>query len=373
MVTTRLVFGAGLAVAGLLAGGAAGAASRWVIQSTPNPSRTSFLDGVSCSSRKACTAVGAYQTGSGAFKTLAERWNGRNWIRQPTPNPAGLSPEMVAVSCPRATYCVAVGSTGDGLKTLAEQWNGRRWAVQASGTGGVGWLTGVSCISPSVCEAVGFSGFNGVLAERWNGARWKVQHTASPAGNSGLAGVSCPSAADCTAVGYTGTGGGTFAEQWNGRSWAVTATRSPSGFSFLYGVSCSAASACTATGYYETGGGNNKTLAERWNGRRWALQPTPRSTLTGTAVDLAAVSCPSSSDCIATGYHWTAAGQRVLAEQWNGRVWAIQRTADPKGTFSSQLNAVSCPSASYCMAVGSYDISFGKKTLAELWAVRPAR
>jgi hypothetical protein len=42
-----------------------------------------------------------------------------------------------------------------------------------------------------------------------------------------------------------------------------------------------------------------RTLAERWNGRRWTLQPTPK--LPGFNAELTSLSCPSSSDCTATG------------------------------------------------------------------------
>ena len=348
-----------------LAGGAAGAGTGWSIEPTPNPTVTSLLSGVSCSSPHTCTAVGAFQTRTGAYKTLAERWNGRRWLRQPTPNPAGLSPQLVGVSCPQAADCIAVGSTGDGLKTLAERWNGSRWRIQASGTGGPGWLTGVSCSSPNTCTAVGFTGFDGALAERWNGTKWVVQHLRSPAGNSGLTSVSCPAPSDCTAVGYTSTGGGTFGERWNGRKWVLQATKSPTGFSFLYGISCTSPGACIATGYYEdTSTGTDKTLAERWNGRTWKVQATPKAT-SGLAVDLAAVSCVRPSDCTAAGYYDTRQGQRVLAERWNGHAWAVQRTPNPKGTFTSRLTGVSCPSPTDCQAAGSYMISFSQKTLAE--------
>ncbi len=362
---TRWAGSAGLALAcaAFLGPGAAGTSIGWSIQPAPSPSATSTLNGVSCTSQNACTAVGSYQPRS-VNETLAERWNGRKWTRQSTPNPAGLSPQLSAVSCPRASYCVAVGSTGDGVRTLAEQWNRRAWRIQASGTGGGGWLNGVSCSSPTACTAVGFTGFGGALAERWNGIKWKVQRLSSPADNSGLTSVSCPSATDCTAVGFTGTGGGTFAEQWDGSRWTLQNTHGPAGFSFLYGVSCSAADACTATGYFQTGSATDKTLAERWNGRRWARQPMPNST-TGNFVNLAGVSCPSSSVCTATGYYFTRLGQRVLAERWSGGKWMVQRTPNPKGTFSSQLNGVACPSAANCFAAGSYVVTFLSKTLAE--------
>src|ERR1039458_10698773 len=47
------------------------------------------LSGVSCVSVGACIAVGDMKNGAGTKVTLAERWNGRRWSVQATPNPAG--------------------------------------------------------------------------------------------------------------------------------------------------------------------------------------------------------------------------------------------------------------------------------------------
>ena len=89
--------------------------------------KNGILEGVSCSSAKACTAVGTY--GDGAREsTLAERWNGTKWALQTTPNPsdAGAS-HLKGVSCSSATACTAVGpyvkkKSGAEL-TLAERYS----------------------------------------------------------------------------------------------------------------------------------------------------------------------------------------------------------------------------------------------------------
>src|SRR5207247_7771343 len=54
---------------------------------------------------------GSYTNSSGQKVTLAERWNGRTWAVQSTPNPRGAqSSSLSGVSCPSSTLCVAVGS-----------------------------------------------------------------------------------------------------------------------------------------------------------------------------------------------------------------------------------------------------------------------
>src|SRR6185437_14700028 len=142
--------------------------------------------------------------------TLAERWNGRKWLVQLTPNPSGTKGiELVGVSCSSATACTAVGSYGPdhSKKTLAEHWNGTKWTIQATPnpvTGNDGSvLAGLSCSSATSCTAVGENDLtdskSDTLAEHWNGTKWAIQPTPKhPGGNeSGLTGVSCRSATDC--------------------------------------------------------------------------------------------------------------------------------------------------------------------------------
>ncbi|MEO6472983.1 MAG: hypothetical protein ABIR57_13410, partial [Aeromicrobium sp.] len=148
------------------------------IQTTPNPIGTtdSQLNGVSCTSATACTAAGFHNASSGGSKTLAERWNGTKWTIQTTPNPTGSAySRLDGVSCASSTACTAVGyyygsSAG---KTLVERWNGTTWTIQTTPnpTGATGsYLSGVSCTSATACTAAGHYDPSGggikTLAER---------------------------------------------------------------------------------------------------------------------------------------------------------------------------------------------------------------
>jgi hypothetical protein len=108
----------------------------WVLQRTRNPAFVTFLYAVSCSSPDACTATGYDETGmTWPVKTLAERWNGRRWAIQSTPNPAVYAEELAGVSCSSLTDCTAIGNDFDprrGQFALAEHWNGKRWREQAT-------------------------------------------------------------------------------------------------------------------------------------------------------------------------------------------------------------------------------------------------
>ncbi|MGD0082452.1 MAG: hypothetical protein ABSD78_04545, partial [Acidimicrobiales bacterium] len=361
------------------------AAPTWSIAPSPNPaSQQGVLSGLSCTSDRACTAVGHYSKGD-AEMTLAEAWNGTKWTIEPTPNPTGALVSILSgVSCTSDRACTAVGHSINVINhpgfyvTLAEAWNGTRWAIQPTPnpTGATdSTLSGVSCTLATACTAVGSydnsHGAGVTLAEVWNGTKWSAEPTPNPTGSySFLSGVSCTSARACTAVGHGYNG--TLAEAWNGTKWAIEPTPNPTGeqgsFS-LNGVSCTSARACTAVGDY--GNPNtlyDRTLAEAWNGTKWAIQSTPNPTGEQGST-LSGVSCTLATACSAVGYAYNFGAPAVtLAEAWNGTKWAIEATPSPSGAQSRSLSGVSCTSATACSAVGNYHNATGADvTLAEAW------
>jgi hypothetical protein len=350
---------------------------------TPSPTgaKSALLEGgVSCVSASACTAVGRYENSSNAEVSLAERWNGSEWLVQSTPNPTGGESTMLfGVSCASSSACMSVGRyNSSGVQdALAESWNGSAWTIPSTpNPSGAKFaaLYGVSCTSSSACTAVGNWTANkeGLedkpLAERWTGTEWQLQSAVEPSGalHSGLAGVSCASSSGCMAVGSyeatpMGSGSKVMAEQWNGTTWDVVSVPIPTGavWSSLKGVSCASTSECVAVGSYGGSSGGSKTLAEHWNGSEWAIQTTPTSE---KGVELNGVSCLSSSSCTASGAY--ESHTETLAEHWNGTTWAIQATSTPGS--SALLDGISCVSSTECMAAGGYSNSEGTKPLAEL-------
>jgi len=64
----------------------------WTLQQMPHPKAfyTINVAAVKCRREAPCMAVGYVQHGPGDFpeiKTLAELWNGSNWVIQKSPNP----------------------------------------------------------------------------------------------------------------------------------------------------------------------------------------------------------------------------------------------------------------------------------------------
>jgi hypothetical protein len=250
----------------------------WRVQAIPTPkgSANSVLHGVSCTSRRACTAVGSYDTVGGRGVAVAERWNGTTWRIQAVPKPA-RSAWFYGVSCSTAHACTADGYYigPRGARPFAEAWNGRTWHLQAvplphGSPGGI--LVAVSCTSPRACTATGssFSTTGQTLAERWNGTRWRIQHTVDPADSATshqeveLNAISCASAMACTATGAYAPGGHSayFLEAWNGHSWQLVTAPHPAGFvaGALNAVACAHAR-CTAVGAWSGGPVYAATLA----------------------------------------------------------------------------------------------------------------
>jgi len=126
----------------------------------------------------------------------------------------------------------------------------------------------------------------------------------------------------------------------------------------LSAVSCPKPAFCLAVGSATSPAVNLMVPAAGiWNGRnwRWTSQP-PQLLLIGW---FTAVSCLSASHCIATGTGSHGVG---FTDAWNGRSWRLLPSAGrpPVGDAS----ALSCVTTSYCLAVGGGGPA---RPIAEFW------
>ena len=342
----------------------------WSVVASPNPGGniSPSLDGVSCPSVSNCWAVGELETTS-AETTRAERWNGTSWSVVATPNSAA-SPysRLFAVSCPTNTSCYAVGSfaSSSGDQTLMEHWDGTSWTIIASPNPLDSTslsMNGVSCGSDASCNAVGREGTSGAdktLVEHWDGTSWSVVASPNPGGATSisLSGVSCPSATSCNAVGSADAQ--SLAEHWNGTAWSITTTPNVPAGATLLGVSCPISTSCVASG-----SGGHGTLVERWNGgTAWSISAPP----TGTSQSqLTQAACLRATNCFAVGNAVIGTVIHTLVERWDGTSWTILASPNPIGAAESELNGVSCTSATNCLAVGRSATESAGKTLVERW------
>jgi hypothetical protein len=215
----------------------------------------SQLVGVSCTAKNACVAVGSAFpfNASGRRLTVAERWDGRKWALMRTAR-SGSYDEFNDVSCTSMRACTAVGttSTGSSWRPLVERWNGKKWLVQPTPNLQKAFLYGVSCASVKDCTAVGRGTGPTALAEHWNGKRWFVQPTPELNGSTSvvsLSSVSCPSARACVAVGLAYVDYRAVAEDWDGQRWTIQSISSPpNATDGLGSVSCVSRTVCMASG-----------------------------------------------------------------------------------------------------------------------------
>ena len=347
--------------------------STWSVQSTPNPSGSTYnqLDGVSCSTATQCTAVGS---------GFAEAWNGSTWTLQTIaiPHPNTGIPVLLGVSC-RSGICAAVGYYYvGGVQTLVDEiWDGQKWVLQSlsiSNPNDSSSLSAVSCKGSNACMAAGsfhnsFYSQNHSLAESFS-LVWQQQSFTSPGASiaGGVSDVSCATTKFCAAVGSfeTSTDFETYVDTWDGLQWNVGTVPNPSTTN-LSAVSCSGPKACTAVGNGGNAGTGYVTLAERWNGTTWTAQTTPNQSTTGQGTYFTGVSCPTGKFCAAVGAYRDASGNQFpFAATWNGTTWVATPAPNPSGYTISELNRVSCTSATACVAVGAQGPS-NPTALAEVW------
>lgn len=218
----------------------------WTVVSSPSPGINNVLNAVSCVSPTFCVAVGQYEIANSPpepQQTLVEIWDGTGWSISSSPNPT-TSDLLSGVSCTSPTFCIAVGrSAGDAVvfRTLVEGWDGSTWSVTPSPDvpDVADYFSSVSCTSTTSCVAFGTASANpGALIETWDGSIWSISTSPTPDLRNGN-GVSCWSSKSCVGVGRR------IAATSTGTHWSSTAIKSDP---WLAGVSCVSVSFCVIVG-----------------------------------------------------------------------------------------------------------------------------
>ena len=339
------------------------------------------LGDVNCSSQTDCLAVGVNDTANGGRGSpRAYHWTGSAWTATPVPLPSSTSGGFLnSVSCTGGA-CVAVGGfyRGSTLYLLSEIWNGTSWRVSLppfiSGQR-FPFLAVVSCVSATYCVAGGSyvpaSNLNDSVAivGVWNGSTWRMI-TAPAVGTFNYTAfytISCATTTFCMLGGtYASSvrapnGGGYFTtliERFNGTSFTrgTDATLTPQGgyASYINSVSCTSTASCVAVGAQDKISGPLAWhgWAETFNGSRWTRAVLSLPANTPTALN--AVSCATSSYCVAVGgagpYTNGTTGKAIFAVM-NGSSWALHYANPPAGQGNLLLGG-ECLTTTYCVASG---------------------
>lgn len=260
---------------------------------------------------------------------------------------------FTSLSCISDTFCVAAGGgtddTGGPTTTgagVTVSWDGASWSepsvyYPAPGTGPVTApvLPSISCTSGPSCTIIDGSDH----VSRGDGTNWSAPVAMTPApglpanpadpgpGHPGSrsSSVSCPTATFCAVVDNTGH----TAVMRNG-SWLppqAFAEGGPGPVSLYQagrvGITCLNNSFCAAV---------VGTAVLDWDGTTWTEEPDPWTVTSPTGPT--AIACPSTHLCA------ILAGPSLWVR--NGQGWTPGGAIDPGGV----LNAVSCPTATFCLA-----------------------
>lgn len=235
------------------------------------------------------------------------------------PGSGGLS----SVSCPSASFCVAVDDMGNALT-----YNGHSWSAPGNiDTAGINPnLVSVSCTSRSFCMAVDDQGD----AITYDGHAWSTPTTVAPP-SVHFWQVSCGSPSLCVAVAYQDA----QAYVYRSGAWSEATIGSS-----LYGISCASASFCVAID------NANRSRVITYHGTSWGrpVQIDPRY---GGLAGLNAVSCTSASFCLAT------ASFDAPAFLYDGSSW---KRSNPH--VIAPITSISCPSASFCAGVDDQGFAY---------------
>lgn len=135
----------------------------------------------------------------------------------------------------------------------------------------------------------------------------------------------------------------------------------------LNAVSCAAPGGCTAVGTFTDGSGDQQALLLSESGGSLQAQGAtlPADAGANPRATLDAVSCASVGDCTAVGNYTDAAGdtQGLIVSESAGSWSPAVAAAPPSGPSPEfgTLASVSCPTATTCVAVGSYHNAAGNQ------------
>jgi hypothetical protein len=248
-------------------------------------------------------------------------------------------------------------------------------------------LDGLACTGPGDCLAVGsYPRRNHQLRPalatetegQWTSLKrlWLPRTAANPAGLGQLNAIACPSPRWCAAVGGLGAAGqsGAFVITESDGVWGrARLVRLPPNHDAgrdaeLDGLTCLRPGSCLAVGWYFTSSfaAGQEPLAVRAVTGRWQqateVAAPPSGGDAGSGGYLSSVSCPSAAQCVAVGSYQRGLAWRGLQAVWSGGRWHRPTAmTPPPHPFSNttQLTSVSCPTARFCLAVGSYLFGFG--------------
>jgi hypothetical protein len=149
-------------------------------------------------------------------------------------------------------------------------------------------------------------------------------------------------------------GGGGAPAPAGGSAWQAAQAPAPGGpqAGQLEAVACATAVDCAAVGTSD-----GLAMLVTRSGSTWAPVKVPLPASSANGSSLSAVTCPSASQCIAGGSYHGSGLQQGLLLAGHGRTWTATTAPLPAGAAADPdalITSVTCATGSSCIAVGQY-------------------
>ncbi len=347
------------------------------------------LSAVACTSSTRCLAVGGDDLNQAPNPILLagdpSTWTGAevvelDHVALPTDaQDAGGNGVLAAVACPSPAQCVAVGSIGTEPLVVEATVDG---AVRLASSIGLPDVDGsinnalatISCTSATSCVAIGSSfqwyrpssvDDNQLIGLTGNPNLWSTANAdvalSSDIEEVGPTSVSCQGQT-CLLATSTSSWSGTIERLSTGglrklssQSVASTNLEGPSAWSpYQVASSCPTAASCVVLGPLDDE--NHETLSVLGSPLAWGSAVAHFAPATWPVATLAAVSCPTSTTCVAVGQ--SDLGQPTVwvsppASLWHATPRVLSLARSSAFGNGGSLSSISCPSAAGCVAVGA--------------------
>lgn len=314
------------------------------VASSPTPSAGGVFVAVSCPTASECVAVGAGAASSANPPGLVEVSSNGGETFTDEPVPTG-TPQLNDVTCLDAMHCLAVG----GSTVLVTADGGMTWTSEFAGQD----LSAVTCVNESDCIAGG-----------WN-ASWRVGSAAvsTNGGATWQESVDDPplQSLGCTSTFCVGSGLGiAFSSGDDGETWQHFGLPDDLDAS-LNSVVCLSTTTCIVVGQNLQGNTDPTATAAAFmttdDGQEWTnISPSFPPATSG----MAELACPSSDTCYALGYPnldndaLVAAMTTDSGEDWTSVSGPTGVTLGMPYSFDDGFgfNGLSCYSTTACVVVG---------------------
>jgi RHS repeat-associated protein len=328
------------------------AKTSWTSTALPGGTTSGWQGSISCPTSTMCVAVG----NTGHLWSSADPSGGSGaWARVTV----GSSSTLTAISCPSTTFCVAGDEGGDLFVSTDPTGGASSWReVPLSRRH---WISAISCPTTSLCVAVTETSTIWTSTDPTGGSTAWTATDISTA--DGFSAVDCPSSTLCVAGTTTGSLYASTDPTGGSSTWTkeYQRIRTPGYWAAITGISCPSTSFCAAV---TSTNGDRSLLSAPYlyystnpDSPTWSLHVLAGGQTTGGA---RGVSCPTTTYCVAVGdgIVWTSTDPEGATPDgtvaaWTPTTWTPGTSTPATVGGVSTIFGVSCPTATLCAAVGA--------------------